>query len=55
MVTIGIVLVVVAAILIILGLAVEAVHVLLWIGLVLIVLGAVLWLVGYRGRTGPPV
>jgi hypothetical protein len=55
-ITLGIVLVLVAAVLIVLGLAWSAAYVLLWLGIGLLVVGAVLWVFGYRGRAGgPPV
>jgi hypothetical protein len=55
MISAGIFLVIIAVILIVLGLAWTAAHWLLWVGIVLVIVGAVLWLLGYRGRTGPPV
>jgi len=52
MITLGVVLAVIAVILIILGFAVHAVNILLWIGIALIIVGVILALVG-RGRRTP--
>jgi uncharacterized membrane protein YGL010W len=52
MITLGVVLAVIAVIMIILGFAVHAVNILLWIGLGLVVVGVILAVVG-RGRRTP--